>query len=211
MMTSPALRCGYDDGRFILQVVGSVSSATGTLNSVFQPSPVFSTSNFTFLVKHRLVVRVQQLVVVLAHDVRGAEQVLLLHALERQRDLQRIGGAGLVDRPGQHVELRDAGERDEAEVMRCPPALEEFRGLGVVLLHRDVLVVFHDRGEPAFAVRPDRRRGADHMGKIGVVADVEPGIDAGLDQQIEVRSVVSGEQRLRAGRLDLGDVRARNP
>ena len=206
-MTSPGCRCGYDDGRFILHVVGSVSSATGTLNSVFQPSPVPSEFEFHVLGEHRLVVRVQQLVVVLAHDIRGAEQVLLLHALERQRDLQCIGGAGLVDRAGQHVELRDAGKSDEAEVVRCAPALEEFRGLGVVLLHRDVLMVFHDRGKPAFAVRADRRRGADYMRKIGVVADIQPGIDAGLDQQVEVGPVVPGDQRLRAGRLDLGDIR----
>src|SRR5262249_55091347 len=40
----------YDDGRFILQVVGSVSSATVVLNWVFHPRPVFSTSYFTSLV-----------------------------------------------------------------------------------------------------------------------------------------------------------------
>ena len=39
-----AMPCGYDAGRFILQVVGSVSSATVVLYSVFQPIPVFSTS-----------------------------------------------------------------------------------------------------------------------------------------------------------------------
>ena len=40
----------YDEGRFILQVVGSVSSATVVFASVFQPRPVFSTSFFTSLV-----------------------------------------------------------------------------------------------------------------------------------------------------------------
>ena len=45
-----AMTSAYDEGRFILQVVGSVSSATVVFASVFQPRPVFSTSFFTSLV-----------------------------------------------------------------------------------------------------------------------------------------------------------------
>src|ERR1700759_2769491 len=46
--------CGYqlyDAGRFILQLVGKVRSSAGTMKSVFQPRPVFSTSYFASLVK----------------------------------------------------------------------------------------------------------------------------------------------------------------
>lgn len=67
-------------------------------------------------------------------------------------------------------------------------------------------MVFHDRRESAFAGRTDRCRSADHMAKVSVVADIQPGIDAGLDKQIEVRSVVPGEQRLSARCPDLADV-----
>jgi hypothetical protein len=47
-----ALHMGGDfqeAGRFILQVVGKVRSAAEAMASVFQPSPVFSASYFTFL------------------------------------------------------------------------------------------------------------------------------------------------------------------
>ena len=50
-MTSSGGGCGYDEGRFILQMVGNVSSATDVFASVFQPSPVCSELYFTFLAK----------------------------------------------------------------------------------------------------------------------------------------------------------------
>ena len=49
---APSPRCapGQDAGRFILQVVGNVSSEAGIIDSVFQPRPVCSESYFTPLV-----------------------------------------------------------------------------------------------------------------------------------------------------------------
>ncbi len=69
----------------------------------------------------------QELVVVLAHDDLLAEQVLVMHVLQRQRDLQRIGRPGLVDRIGQHVDHGDEIERREIGVVAAgPPVIGEF-------------------------------------------------------------------------------------
>ena len=94
------LRCEgpYWVGRFILQVVGRVRSAAVSFASSFQPSPVCSASSLALFVNTRLAQRAEQLVVLGAHDVLVAHQVGCLHAFQRQRDLQRVGRAGLVDR-----------------------------------------------------------------------------------------------------------------
>ena len=111
-MTSRGRRCGYDDGRFILQVVGSVSSATVVFDSVFHPSPVFSDVVFYVLGEDRLVVRVQQLMVILAHDVRDTEQVLLLPCppTPARPSAASVEPAWLIA-ACQHLELGHAGER----------------------------------------------------------------------------------------------------
>src|ERR1700726_5133768 len=106
--------------------------------------------------------------------------------------LEWIGRAGLFDPPHEHVELPPAVDGDEAEIMRRPPLLDELLLGGVALLDRDVVVDLHHRGQPAVAGSADRGRRADHVPEIRVVTDVEPGIDARLDQQREVRAVVAG-------------------
>ena len=161
---------------------------------------------FHALGENHLVVGQQHLVIVLAHDVLLADQVLHVHAFERERDLKRIGRLRLVDRRGKHLEHRQERHFREVEIMSGAEALIELLRLGIVIVDRDVLLILGDRGQPVLPARADRRRPADQVREVGVVPDVQAGVVARLDEQVQVTVVVAGDQALRARRLDLGDI-----
>jgi hypothetical protein len=149
----------------------------------------------------------QQLVILLAHDDFLADQVLLMHILQRQRDLQGIGRTGLVDRIRQHVDHGDEIECREVRVVATgAPVIGEFFGFGHLEIDGDVTVELHDRGQAVLAGRSNRGRAANQVREKRVEPHVEPGIDRGLDQEVEVAVVIAGDDALRAGGLDLGHI-----
>ena len=54
--------------------------------------------------------------------------------------------------------------------------------------------------------RADRLGDPVARGVVGIEGDIEPGIGRRLRETEHVRAPVAGDDRLRAGRLDLGDV-----
>ena len=152
-------------------------------------------------------VRADDLVVVLAHGELEAEEVLDLQVLQRQRDLGRIGRARLGRcRPGGTRRWCGSPRRRSRTGTWPGTPWSQASASALPVSARDVLVERLDRADLAVAARADRRRAAREVGVHRVVAEVDAGIDARLDQQVHVRAPVAGQQGLRARRLDLGDV-----
>src|SRR5581483_7997931 len=73
-------------------------------------------------------------------------------------------------------------------------------------LGRDVLMPLAHLLYLADAGLSDRRRRAEPARVIRVPYAVIPGVLAGLDQQQHIVTPVAGDDAVRAGRLDLGDI-----
>ena len=107
-------------GRSILQVVGSTVAGVSIFATSFQPQPVFSSSNGSLcgaFAERRDVDRLEELVVVLAHEALAAVEHLELHAFERERDLDRIDRLGLLGGRRQHPHFVDGARIEQADVV----------------------------------------------------------------------------------------------
>ena len=135
-----------------------------------------------------------------------ARVALVFHSFERFRDGERVGRFRLVHRLGEHLELGLRGV-----VVKILLNLLVSLVVGVVEF---LDLVVGDVRMPCQHLRDMVRTGrADRTGCAGVVridrvvGNVQAGVLARLDQQREVRAPVAGDDRLRAGCLDLGDIR----
>ncbi len=165
-----------------------------------------------FLVERLLVVqfaelrdvhRLEELVVVLAHDAVAAVEDVVLHVFQGRSDLHRLDRLGLFSREREHAHLVDGARIEQAEaVLRAQRLFKSHRR--VVL---DVGVAFGDLEDLIVEVALlDRGRAAGAACIVGVPVDLQTGVRCGLEQQGEVLAPVAGDDAVRARRLDLCDV-----
>ena len=128
-------------------------------------------------------------------------EALELQAFHRIRHFHRIGGLGLGHGSGQHR----IGVVDRAGVPVVVETLLVFVGQRCIDATHVVVGVAHEEDTPISALA-QRGRGAAKVGVIGIEVGLQASIVGSLDQQCQVGTPVTGDDRVSARCLDLGHI-----
>src|SRR4029077_12138247 len=147
--------------------------------------------------------RLEELVILGAHETVAAVIDGDFHTVELGRDLDRVERLRFLRRFDEHADLVDGTRIEKGHVGLGAERFLELNSRRIELV-RDAFADYVD------AIRQvgllDRRRPASTAGIIGVPVDLQSGIGGGLEQQSEILTPIAGDNAVGAGSLDLGDI-----
>ena len=147
--------------------------------------------------------RLEELMVILAHEALATAENIELHSFKCGRNLHRIERLRLFRGEGEHPHFVDGARIEQAEVILCPQRLLEFPRRRIV----DIREAFGDRKNLMVEVGLlDSRRAARAARVIGEPVRLQTGVGCRLQQQREILPPIAGDHGVCAGCLDLGNV-----